>query len=112
MNKRNLLTWLSHYFSDNTKKHNIWLVAITTVTKSYSHYFIQATHIYFCFHYIWLNGQQCTTEYIYMFSCLPTKITSITEMSLFESGGKWKIVMPPHYYKQNMFYPHAACPYT
>ena len=20
--------------------------------------------------------------------------------------------MPPHYYKQNMFYPHATCPYT
>jgi hypothetical protein len=32
-------------------------------------------------------------------------------MSLFESGGKRKIVMP-HYYKQNMFYPHATCPYT
>ena len=20
--------------------------------------------------------------------------------------------MPPHHYKQNMFYPHAKCPYT
>ena len=48
MNKRNLLTWLSHYSTDNTKKkHNIWLVAITTVTKSYSHYlYRQPTFIF------------------------------------------------------------------